>query len=216
MKENRLRYNEFDPSGAGKYSVHTMCVELTGKDKKVLEVGCATGYISKNLKKNGCYVVGIEIDKNAAEVAKRYCDEVITGDIETLELPSDKFDVILFMDVLEHLKDPESVLKKVMNNLKEDGIVIVSVPNIANWKIRLNLLFGNFNYTTIGILDETHLRFFTYKTIKKLIDKAGLKVVHEDITPSFPFPFPVSIKYKLAKFYKTLFSQQFVFVCKKK
>lgn len=216
MKESELKYCKFDPSHMGKYSVHSMCVKLTGKNKRVLEIGCATGYISERLKAQGCYVVGVEIDKNAAKIAKEICDKVIEGDIETIELPPDKFDVITCIDVLEHLKNPKAVLEKVTYNLKENGIIIISVPNIANWKIRLNLLLGNFNYTETGILDETHLRFFTYKTIKELIDSSGLKVIYEDISPSFPFPFPVDIKYKLAKHLKTLFAFQFVFVCKKK
>jgi len=216
MEDKKLKYTRFDPSGAGEYSVHTMTVKLVGKNKKVLEIGCATGYISKKLKENGCYVFGVEIDKTAAEIAKEICDKIIVGNIEIIEPPLDKFDVITFIDVLEHLKNPKNALEKVMNNLEKDGKIIISVPNIANWKIRLNLLFGRFNYTKIGILDETHLRFFTYKTIKNLLSSLNLKIIKEDITPSFPFPLPISIKYRLAKLWKSMFAFQFVFVCKKK
>jgi len=215
MKNNEFIYNKFDPAEAGEYSAHTMLVKFTGKNKKVLEIGCATGYISKKLKENGCYVVGVEINENAAQIAKEICNKVIVGDIETLELSHEKFDVILFGDVLEHLKNPKMVLEKVTNNLEKNGEIILSVPNIANWKIRLNLLFGKFNYTKTGILDETHLRFFTYKTIKYLLTSVNLKIVKEEITPSFPFFLPVSVKYKLAKLWKSMFAFQFIFICKK-
>ena len=215
MKPQKLKYDKFDLSDAGKYSAHEMIVKAVGKNKRVLEIGCATGYISQMLKLNECHVTGIEIDGNAGEIARNICDEVIIGDVEVIELPQKEYDVILFGDVLEHLKNPENVLKKAMRNLKERGEAVISVPNIANWKIRLSLLFGKFNYTDIGILDRTHLRFFTYKSIKRLISSTNLKIVSEDITPSFPFPFSPFIKYKLAKLWKKLFALQFIFICEK-
>lgn len=206
------KYDQFDPTGMGEYSVHYMVVNFIGKNKRVLEIGCATGYISKKLKENGCHVIGVEIDEEAARLAEKVCDKIIKGDIEEISVKG-KFDVIICSDVLEHLKDPLKTLKKLRGNMKDDGKIIVSVPNIANWRIRLNLVFGKFNYTRDGILDESHLRFFTYKTIKEVLKKANLKIIREDITPSFPLPLPIRFKYWLSKSWKTLFALQFVFIC---
>ena len=96
------------------------------------------------------------------------------------------FDFILFMDVLEHLDDPWNVLKKMKIYLKDGGFVVISVPNIANWAVRWNLLWGNFEYGTRGILDKTHLRFFNEKSAKKLLEDAGFEIVKYDIIPSIP------------------------------
>lgn len=211
-----IKYSKFDPSGAGKYSIHNLLVNFTGKNKKVLEIGCATGYISRKLKENGCEVIGLEIDEESVRIAGSICDRIICGDIEIIQLPDEKFDVILLGDVLEHLKNPQKILRKLVKNLKSDGRVIISIPNVAHLKIRAGLLFGRFNYTKDGILDESHLRFFTYKSITNLIKSAGLKIENEDLSPGIQVPFlPIFLKYKIAKLWKTMFALQFLFVCKK-
>ena len=167
----------------------TKGIELIGFNKKVLEFGCATGFISKILKDRGCTVIGIEIDKCAAKKAEDYCDRVIVGDLESLDfnesLGHEIFDVIYFGDVLEHLKDPKRILLGIKNFLSKDGYLVISVPNIAHWSTRLELFDGNFDYQTIGILDDSHLRFFTKKSITNLLESCGYFIEAIDYVEQF-------------------------------
>lgn len=211
----KYKYNTYDPYPFG---AHARIVEFIGTNKKVLEVGCATGYISKRLKENGCTVVGIEIDQSSAEIAKEHCIDVIVCDVESLnQLPYEQasFDVILYGDILEHLKYPQRVLQKFRVYLKDDGFLCISLPNVANWRMRLNLLFGKFEYTTGGLLDESHLRFFTKKTAEKLIRDSGFYIIKFDVTPSLPMFIPAKLRYGIAKLFPCLFGYQFLFVAKK-
>ena len=204
--------NGFDERNTGS---HQKLVKLVGKNKRVLEMGCGKGFVSQRLKQNGCIITAIEIDKKNAEAAKRFCEKVFIGNIETMK-PNFKpksFDVITFGDVLEHLYNPANVLQQVKPFLKDDGLLIVSIPNIANWKARLKLLFGKFDYEAQGIMDKTHLRFFTRKTARNLLEETGFKIVKSDFVPSFPFPF---FKKYLAKINPSLFAFQFIFAAKKK
>ena len=155
-------------------------LDFIGFDKKVLEFGCSTGYVSKILKERGCAVTGIEIDEESAKTAEAYCERVIVGDIETIDynkqLSNEKFDVALFGDILEHLKNPKTILLKVKDFLKEKGYIVISIPNIAHWSTRLDLLCGKFDYQELGILDDTHLRFFTKSSIINLLESCGYYV----------------------------------------
>ncbi len=177
-----LKYDTFNQNP---YSVHQKIIQFVGEKKKVLDVGCAGGHISKKLYTNKCDVIGIELDKNSSLEAQNYCEEIIIGDVESIEL-KDKyinyFDFIIFADVLEHLKNPSEVINHFSKYLIDKGYIIISLPNIANWRIRFNLLMGNFDYESYGILDEGHLRFFTEKTAKKLIRDAGLEIYEFDVT----------------------------------
>lgn len=151
-------------------------------DSKVLEIGCASGIQSRILKENlGCRVTGLEIDPSAAVDAKPYCEEVIIGSIEeidlSLALKDEKFDAILFVDVLEHLIDPLATLKKILPFLNEDGVVISSIPNISHSAICWELAHGRFDYQKYGLLDNTHIRFFTKKNIIKLFEDAGYHII---------------------------------------
>lgn len=149
--------------------------------KRVLDVGCATGRIAEKLKKEkGCSVVGIEVNKEMAEIAKKRCEKVILQDAEKvikLDFPNGYFDILLFADVLEHCRNPGEILINLRKYLSKKGYILVSVPNVANWEIRLRLLLGNFDYKGGTILDTGHLKFFTLRSIKDLIKKSGYKVV---------------------------------------
>uniref|UniRef100_A0A7V3ZYC5 Glycosyltransferase n=1 Tax=candidate division WOR-3 bacterium TaxID=2052148 RepID=A0A7V3ZYC5_UNCW3 len=155
-------------------------LKLIGKNKTVLEVGPSTGYVTRILKSFGNRVYCIEIDGEAAKEAEKYCDKMIVGDIEEIDLDSyfepEMFDVILFGDVLEHLKWPNKVLKKVKKFLKPDGYIVASIPNIAHGDIILSLICGKFEYKSLGLLDETHLRFFTLENIFKMFKESGYKI----------------------------------------
>lgn len=164
---------------AHNYTAHSIIIDLVGKDKKVLEVGCSSGYLSNIFKAAGCEVTAIEIDPEQAEKARPYCSRVITGSAEdaaVLGQADGSYDVILFADIIEHLMSPEKTIAHLLPFLKEDGCVIVSVPNIANWRIRLDLLLGKFHYAPEGIMDMTHVRFYTIETIRSLLENCGLRV----------------------------------------
>ncbi len=164
-----------DPDGD---SSHAATLDIVGYNKRVLEVGCATGYFTKALKDRGCQVVGIEMDPDAAAIAEKWAERVVVGDLDagTLweELEGEQFDVITFGDVLEHLRDPLATIRASVKFLKSSGIVAVSVPNIAHGDVRMALLKGEFPYHDTGLLDRTHIQFFTKRNLENLIREAGL------------------------------------------
>ena len=148
----------------------------------MLDVGCASGYLAAGLAGRGCTVVGFERDPASAALARAHCAEIIVGDLESDAdrgaLPGG-FDVVVIGDVLEHLADPWDALRFVRGLLAPDGRVVVSLPNVAAWPIRLGLLRGSFEYADFGILDRTHLRFFTRSSAHALVRDAGFVVVAE-------------------------------------
>lgn len=148
---------------------------------RVLEVGCGSGQTLAMLKeKNLCgQTVGIELFAEAADKAQKRVDQIYCLDIESKTLPETigTFDLILLLDVLEHLLDPWTVLKKlVAGHLAPEGRVIVSLPNARHFSLVIPLLFGKFDYKERGILDKTHLRFFTRDSATKLLQGAGLLI----------------------------------------
>ena len=148
--------------------------------KKILDVGCAAGFLGYALKiKNNAEVWGVEINEEAGKKALNKIDKVIIKPIEEAidDLPENYFDTIVCADVLEHLPYPEEVLIKLKNKLKLSGEIIISLPNIMHYSVILSLLDGNFSYTEAGILDKTHLRFFTKKSINEMLDRCGLNEV---------------------------------------
>jgi GT2 family glycosyltransferase/2-polyprenyl-3-methyl-5-hydroxy-6-metoxy-1,4-benzoquinol methylase len=152
-------------------------LRFIGSNKQVVDFGCATGYFAQLLKQHDCTVTGVEINPDAAKIAEKYCQKVIVADLDFVSvtdiLPNKEFDVAVFGDVLEHLRNPWKVLEETKKILKEDGFVVASIPNIAHGAIRLALLQGQFEYNDFGILDNTHLRFFTRKTIESLFKQSG-------------------------------------------
>ena len=166
-------------------------LNFIGSGKRVLEFGCATGYFSQLLRRARCEVVGIEINPNAAKVASEFCEQVIVADLDYVSilevLRNQSFDVAVFGDVLEHLRDPWTLLREVKNILKPSGYVVASIPNVAHGAVRLSLLQGEFNYSELGILDNTHLRFFTRKTVYELFDKSDYEIeaIDRTIIPIF-------------------------------
>lgn len=164
----------------GSDTTHARIVRLVGHDRRVLELGPATGYMSRVLVEHGCTVVGIEIDPEMAAEAARYCERVVVGDLDhldlDLELGRERFDVVVAADVLEHLKDPLGALRRLRGFLEPGGFFVISLPNIAHGSVRLALLEGHFDYQKLGLLDETHLRFFTRDSIARMLDEAELGV----------------------------------------
>ncbi|MBI3013391.1 MAG: class I SAM-dependent methyltransferase [Elusimicrobia bacterium] len=201
-------------------------VRMIGRGKTVLELGCATGYIGKFLKeKRGCVVYGIELNETAAAQAAPYYEKILSGDASQLNLYGNfrtQFDIILCSNVLEHLPNPGAVLRTLKSSLKEGGCFVIALPNIAHWTIRLQILLGKFDYTPSGILDESHLKFFTLKTARSLIQDAGLAIQEfsfdwDNGLPKFNGLFlrvPRIGPWFLKQFYSlspTLFGYQFIF-----
>jgi len=136
---------------------------------RVLDIGCSTGNTGIILKKEGLckWVTGIELSKETGEIAKKFLDEVIVGPVEVIidNIPDQSFDCVCCLDVLEHLLDPWTVMETISKKIKPGGIIITSIPNIRYISIILKLIFlGQWEYKNSGILDRTHLRFFTKKT----------------------------------------------------
>jgi len=174
-----LKYDSF-------HSTSNAILQQIDSKKRVLDVGCATGRLGEKMKnEKQCYVVGIEVDEKSSDAAKERCDKVIVANIEELEnIPFHLgyFNVMVFADVLEHLRAPEVVLRNLRKYLSDDGYVIASIPNVANWTLRLKLLSGVWNYKKYGLLDKTHLRLFTLKTARELFEESGYKIQHVTCT----------------------------------
>lgn len=148
---------------------------------RVLELGCATGYMGAYLRDHKrCRLIGVEQDAAMAEKARPHYERIIEGDLdspETFNAIPGTFDIILCSNVLEHLRDPLALLKRLHSRLEARGRILVALPNIAHWSIRWQLLRGRFPYQRCGILDRTHLRFYTYETAQELLQEAGYQIM---------------------------------------
>ena len=172
----RLKNYEMTSLGPAQIAV----VNMVSRGTKILEVGCAAGYMTRYLAQElSCKVTVVELNAEQAEQASQYAERVIIGDIcdpvIRNQIPQ-SFDHIIYADVLEHLVDPWEVLSWTKSLLSDTGTVIASIPNVAYYKIRKSLLLGRFDYTDYGILDNTHLRFFTERTCKELFQSSGYKI----------------------------------------
>ena len=156
-----------------------------GRGRKLLDVGAADGLLSRRLTELGWRVTAIEGDPALAQAGARYCERMITLNLDR-EIPVGEgpFDVIVYGDVLEHLVDPLRVLVELDRCLAPGGFVIISVPNIAHLWIRLLLLLGRFDYLDRGILDHSHLRFFTERSLRAMLADAGLLIERFTATPA--------------------------------
>jgi 2-polyprenyl-3-methyl-5-hydroxy-6-metoxy-1,4-benzoquinol methylase len=165
---------------------------IPGTARKVLDVGCGTGRLGETLKaRQAAEVVGIEYDERAADSARRRLDRVVVSDVEALAadgFPADTFDVVVCGDVLEHLREPGQFLRRVRDWLQPEGQLIASIPNVRHHSVVNALLAGNWTYETAGLLDRTHLRFFTRRTIGDLFHLAGFAVRSWSIVPGPGYP----------------------------
>ena len=176
---------EVDPEAAN--VAQSIALRQVGFNKSVLEIGCAAGHVTRAMAGQGCRVVGVEIDPQAAEVARQWAADVVVGDADGTEAwealsvqPVAPFDVALFGDVLEHLRDPLAALRNAARLVAPTGTFVLSMPNVAHGDVRLALLAGSFRYREFGLLDRTHLRFFTKESMRELCHQAGLVIVETE------------------------------------
>ncbi len=174
------------PIKHSKYSSHYYAQQMVGKNQDVLDISCGEGFFAAEIAKQGNRVTGIDALPDVSERAA-LCDYFSVDLNQGLDgviprLNGKRFDRILLLDILEHLYSPEQILQQGHQLLHEDGQVIVSVPNVANFSVRLSLLFGSFNYADRGILDNTHIRWYTRKTARQLLTRAGYAIVAERMT----------------------------------
>jgi len=176
------------PLNVNVHGGHAKLLALVGTGKRVLDVGCSSGYLARPLVAAGCTVVGLEVDPKAAEAAREACEDVFVGDVETIELPFEpgSFDVVLCGDLIEHLREPEAFLARVRPLLRPDGRLVLTTPNVANWSMRLGLLAGRWRYTERGILDHTHTHLFTRKTLAETLERSGYRIETLDFTVPLP------------------------------
>ena len=178
----RVRYSVADPENLSPDSSHGMVLDWVPPGKTVLEFGPGPGTMTRHLNRRAGMVVCVEADPEFARQSRNFADELIQGDIEDpqtwsrLQSLGKRYDVVIFSDVLEHLKDPWTTLKRTRELLTDDGKIVASIPNVAHWSVRWDLLRGKFLYQDEGLLDRTHLRFFTVSTIRDLFESTGYSV----------------------------------------
>jgi len=167
----------------------------------VLEIGCATGYMTEYLVHDKhCQVLGVEPVAEQAQLARQRGLEVITGTIdspdtrdqlETHVLQHGLFEAIFMSQVIEHIADPESTLRSLKRLLSPDGCLIISTCSIVHWKCRLQIMLGKWNYEDYGIFDRSHLRFFTISSFRQLLEECGYAVIDFDYTFEDICPFKI-------------------------
>jgi 2-polyprenyl-3-methyl-5-hydroxy-6-metoxy-1,4-benzoquinol methylase len=202
------------PSLADTSNSRGLVFEAIVSGSHVLDVGCDTGRFGEVLRKQKkCTVDGIEPCTHAAQFASNRLDKVFVQPVEN-ERSFEKFknyDTILFLDVLEHLVDPWSVLEGAKKSLKPGGSIYVVVPNIAHISIVRRLVLGSFEYQKYGTMDKTHLRWFTRKSLKRTLEDAGFINIKVDGLTSIPYlgkrsTFPSFIANQLGRLFPDLFS----------
>ena len=169
------------------HSSHSIILRWLGEGtgRRLLDVGAADALLSRKLTERGWRVTAVEGDPALAQVGAQHCERMVVANLDReIPLLDGPFDAIVYADVLEHLVDPLRVLSELDRHLAPEGFVIASVPNIAHLYIRLLLLCGRFDYIDRGILDRSHLRFFTARSLRAFIADAGLVVERFTATPA--------------------------------
>ena len=170
------------PDGYYAFARSEMVKYVPATARTILDVGCGEGLFARTLKQMvaGREVWGIELSPAAATIAQRHIDRVLIGDANSVlpSLPEAHFNCVVFNDVLEHMVDPETLLRSVERYLSRDGVVVCSIPNVRYFPVLLKLvLLKEWRYEESGVLDRTHLRFFTIRSIKRMFEDLDLNVL---------------------------------------
>ena len=211
-----------------RHSSHSQVLRILGQGyrRRLLDVGCADGDFSSQLVAQGWDVTGIEPSEGDAALAAERGVRVVKGTIEeALPKLSETFDAVLLADVLEHCVEPWEQLSRVKDNCTPSTVVVISIPNVAHLSVRSQLALGRFAYTDKGILDRTHMRFFTRKSLIELITQAGFQIQNMWFTPApVELVFPrlnlskegralLDVNAMLARSWPSLFAYQFIALC---
>jgi methionine biosynthesis protein MetW len=177
---------DFSAGLSGKYrSVY----DLVPCNSRVLELGCSTGYFTEHLVKKCATVVAVDSDPLSIKACQgrgipAFQFDLSSGDIDSFLADQAPFDAVIAMDVLEHLARPQDLLARLHQVMDRHGRLIVTGPNVAYWHTRWNLMLGRWNYAEGGIMDETHLRWFTRVTWRKLLEESGFVIVVDQVVDS--------------------------------
>ena len=215
------------PSRWSSHSLIAARLNALPAQNKILDVGTASGTLARMCQNNSLRLFGVEPNPEWARIATPLYEKIWVGYIDDIgdELLKG-YNAVVLGDVLEHLSTPETVLQKLAAFQGSNSVFMISVPNIANLWVRLNLLFGRFDYTDRGILDKTHLRFFTRKTLITMLKNVGLEIVSIQVTPiplelvskffvSTPGKFLHAAFARLTSLFPTLLGYQFIVEARK-
>lgn len=182
------------------------------KNKRILDVGCARGYLGAQFKRNENYVVGIELSISAVHEAEKVLNKVYVADVEKSwpeEIKKEKYDIVILSEFLEHIFDPVEVLRNAREVLSPGGEVIITTPNFMTWTNRIKFMFGNFKYQEQGMFDFGHIRWFTYSYLKEVLSVSGFEITKEN---HIIFPSKLT---KILKPWPSLFASQFILKARK-
>jgi 2-polyprenyl-3-methyl-5-hydroxy-6-metoxy-1,4-benzoquinol methylase len=189
MASNRHTYDyTVDPASG---TAPARVIRMIGSGRRVLELGCGPGAITKHLAANGCAVTAVELDTAAIEQVRPYCSRVHRANLDGDDWPAlvgsgQRFEIVLAADVLEHLHDPASVLLRMEAFLCDGGSIVLSLPHIAHSAIHACLFHGDFQYRDWGLLDRTHIRFFGLQNMQALVESCNLKIVEAEFVRTPP------------------------------
>lgn len=190
MNANLKYHNaDFDVRRLNENNIDRIQFAMLPENSTVLEIGCATGFMSAYLQNQmGCTVTGVELNPAQAAVAREHCRYLIEGNIATASVQAQldthvaekgKFAVVFMSQVIEHIAAPQDLLTRIRDWIMPGGCLVVSTCNVAHWRIRLNVMLERWEYTDYGILDRTHLRFFTVHSFRRLLQECGFNIVDE-------------------------------------
>lgn len=212
-------------------SSHRILIELIRRHSPggtLLDLGAAGGELGASLRDHFDRTIGFEYNVDCVPTLRHCFDQAVIADLEKVKRLPSGADAIVLADVLEHLRSPTSALQLVRESLAPDGRVFISVPNIANITVRLGLLFGVFEYRDRGILDYTHLRFYTKRTIKREVENAGFRILEirgssvpirliaGNFTPEFILRIGERLLTWLTRLWRGLFAYQIILVAARK
>jgi 2-polyprenyl-3-methyl-5-hydroxy-6-metoxy-1,4-benzoquinol methylase len=212
-------------------SSHRILLDLVQRHARggtLLDLGAAGGELGSALRDRFEKTIGFEYNVDCAGELHGRFDQIVIADLERVKQLPSNVDVIVLADVIEHLRNPAAALKLVRAALKDDGRVFISVPNIANITVRLGLLFGIFEYRDRGILDHTHLRFYTQRTFRREVENAGFRIIEMagssvpirliigPYTPEFLLRAGERVLTWITRLWRSLFAYQVIAVAVKK
>lgn len=169
----------------------TVLEKIPKTSRRILDFGCGTGMLGGALKEQmACEIVGVTFSEGEASEAAKRLDRVLVDNLDTFTAPPDfgLFDVVICSHILEHLREPQRLLRIARSLMTPGGTLIVALPNVLHWKQRLLLLRGHFKYTEGGIMDSTHVKFYDWDTARAMVSESGFALREAVAEGNFPLP----------------------------